>query len=327
MKKVLITGGAGFIGSHLTELLLEKGHEVFVIDDLSTGDLKNLDHLQENSQLHVTEGKVQNRELLDPIVAQVDEIFHLAASVGVRHIMDNLVDSIENNVAGTTAVLESASTHGAKVLVTSTSEVYGKGFGKPSAETDDLRMGESIKTRWSYACSKAIDEYLAFSFYHERELPVTVARLFNTVGDRQSSAYGMVIPRFVSQALANEPITVYGDGNQSRCFAYVKDVASALAELMDHPATTGEVYNIGSTEEVTIKELAELVIRVTGSNSEIVYLPYDQVFKVGFEDAQSRFPDISKIQRLIGYEPTHTLEDIVRTVAEHTAPATQSVSV
>ncbi|MEX1112608.1 MAG: GDP-mannose 4,6-dehydratase [Candidatus Andersenbacteria bacterium] len=318
MKKILITGGAGFIGSHLTELLLTQGHEVYIIDDLSTGSLDNLTHLVDNDHLHITNGRVQNQKILAPLMAGVDEVFHLAASVGVRNIMENLVSSIENNIAGTAAVLEEADKHKIKVLLTSTSEVYGKGTGASSAETDDLRMGETIKTRWSYACSKAMDEYLAFSFYHERGLPVTVARLFNTVGERQSSAYGMVIPRFVDQALKNEPITVYGDGAQSRCFGHVKDVVGALVKLMDHSEAVGQVYNIGNTEEISIKELAEIVVKITGSRSEIVYIPYEKAFKTGFEDAESRRPNIDKIQKLIGYAPTYDIEAIVSAVVAHT---------
>lgn len=314
MKRVLITGGAGFIGSHLTERLLDKGQAVTVLDNLSTGSLDNLVHLKTNKNLRIEVGDVTNRVLLEELMKDVDCVYHLAASVGVKNIMENLVSSIQNNVDGTISVLEAASKRNIKVLVTSTSEVYGKGDLAPSREDGDLRMGETVRTRWSYACSKALDEYLAFSYYHERDLPVTVVRLFNTVGDRQTDAYGMVIPTFVKQALSGNPLTIYGDGSQSRCFVYVKDVVWALHSLMDHEQTVGEIYNIGSTEAVTINELADRVIEATGSSSEKVLIPYEKAYTKGFDDAQSRLPDISKINALIRFEPQHTLDDIIQIV-------------
>lgn len=327
MKKVLITGGAGFIGSHLAEYLLEKGEEVFVVDNLSTGSLDNIRHLTDAPRFHVTIGDVRSRTTIEPLVDAVDAVYHLAASVGVRNIMSNLVGSIQNNIEGTSQVLEAARRGGKKTLVVSTSEVYGKTTDRPSTESDDLRMGDTIKSRWSYACSKALDEYMAFAYYHEHGLPVTVVRLFNTVGDRQTDAYGMVIPTFVKQALAGKALTIHGDGNQSRCFVYVKDVVWALRKLMDHPETSGEVYNIGSTESVTISELADRVLSATQSGSLKQLVPYHEAYKKGFDDAQRREPDISKINRLIGFQPQHSLDDIIRIVVRDCAKETQKTAV
>ncbi len=323
MSKILITGGAGFIGSHLVDRLLGQGNEVYVLDNLSTGSLNNLSHVKNNPRLHTLVGSVTDRGVLDPLVQEVDEVFHLAASVGVKHIMDNLVASIQNNIEGTVAVLEAASAYKKKVLLTSTSEVYGKISTEPSSETDDLRMGETIMSRWSYACSKALDEYLAFSYYHERNLPVVVVRLFNTVGDRQTNAYGMVIPTFVEQALLGQDLTVHGTGEQSRCFAYVGDVTWALQALMEKEEAVGEVFNIGSTEHVTMLELADLVIRLTGSSSSKVLVPYEEAYKKGFEDAHSRRPNIDKIHSFIGFEPQHSLVDIIQIVAKSMARENQ----
>ena len=310
MKRVLITGGAGFIGSHLAERLLQKGAEVHVIDNFSTGSAENLSHI-DSSHLQLTEGDVRDTELLNQVMESVDEVYHLAASVGVKHIMDNLVASIHNNIAGTEAVLEAASKSGKRVLLTSTSEVYGKSSDEPSREDDDLRMGETIKSRWSYACSKALDEYLAFAYYHERQLPVTIVRLFNTVGERQTSKYGMVLPTFIRQALRGDPLTIHGGGEQSRCFGYVKDVAWGLERLMNTPDAIGEVYNIGSPEQVTITELADRVIEATRSTSVKTYIPYAQAYKPGFDDAARRQPNIDKVKHAIGFEPQHTLDDII----------------
>jgi len=312
--KILVTGGAGFIGSHLVERLLKEGERVFVLDNLSTGSLDNLAAVRDHPALAVTVGSVTDRAVLDPLAHHVDQIYHLAASVGVKHIMENLVASIQNNIDGTIAVLESASAHKSKVLLTSSSEVYGKISERPSLETDDLRMGETIKSRWSYACSKALDEYLAFSYYHERKLPVVVVRLFNTVGERQTSAYGMVIPTFIEQALAGEPLTVHGAGDQSRCFAYVDDVVWALKKLMNHMDAVGDVFNIGSTEQITMVELADKVILATGSASKKVFVPYGDAYKTGFEDTHSRRPNIDKIHNLIGFESHHSLDEIIAVV-------------
>lgn len=317
MTKVLITGGAGFIGSHLAEHLLALGQEVFVIDNLSTGSANNISHLRGNPNFHFIDGDIRDLQVLRAVITNVEAVYHLAASVGVKNIMANLVSSIENNIDGTKAVLSLAAEKGTRVLVVSTSEVYGKGDQRPSQETDDLRMGETIKTRWSYACSKALDEYMAFAYFHEKNLPVTVVRLFNTVGDRQTDAYGMVIPTFVKQALSGRPLTIYGDGQQTRCFIYVKDVVEALHGLMNRADTVGEVYNIGSTEVINIDELASRVLSLTGSHSLKQFIPYEQAFTKGFDDAERRQPNLDKIRQTIGFAPKHSLDDIIRTVIRH----------
>lgn len=312
--RVIVTGGAGFIGSHLVDALVVSGYNVTVIDNLSTGNVENIAELVERGKITWIEGDVRDRELMAALMAGADYVYHLAASVGVGHIMQHLVASIENNIDGTVSVLEAAAGSGARVLVTSTSEVYGKSNSRPSREDDDLRMGATVKSRWSYACSKALDEYLAFAYMHERELPVTVVRLFNTVGERQTDAYGMVIPTFVRQALAGKPLTIHGDGEQVRCFGYVRDVVDALQKLLESPRTIGEVYNVGSDEAVTISELADLVLEITGSSSEKQFIPYDEAYKTGFEDAQRRQPDITKVQQAIGWQPQTLLRDIVTLV-------------
>lgn len=314
-SRALITGGAGFIGSHLTDELLRRGWAVTLVDNFSTGQEANIEHLRGEGRVSLVRGDVRTLPEIPALVAQADVVYHLAASVGVKNIMDNLIASINNNIAGTERVLEAASQTGVRTLVASTSEVYGKTNNRPSREDDDLRMGSTIKSRWSYACSKALDEYLAFAYWHERQLPVTVVRLFNTVGERQSDAYGMVIPTFVRQALLQQPISIHGDGGQRRCFGYVKEVVWALAELMETEASIGEVYNVGSVEEVTINELADRVIAMTGSSSTKVYIPYTAAYTKGFDDAERRRPDISKIKALIGYEPRLTLDNIIKVVS------------
>lgn len=314
MKTVLITGGAGFIGSHLADYLLERGLSVRTVDNLSTGSRANIMHLEGQDRFEFIQGDICNRDVAIRAINGVDTIYHLAASVGVKHIMGNLVSSIHNNIAGTQSVLEAASHERPRVLIASTSEVYGRISHTPSKETDDLRMGETIKSRWSYACSKALDEYLAFSYFHEREVPVTIVRLFNTVGERQSSAYGMVIPTFVRQALAGEPITIHGDGNQSRCFGHVFDVVRALSALMEIPGAVGEVFNIGNPEQITINEVADRIITATNSKSSKSYIPYAKAYTEGFEDAQSRVPDISKVRGMIGFKPRYELDDIIESV-------------
>ena len=319
MNKALITGGAGFIGSHLVQRLLANGYEVYILDNLSTGSLANLSEFSPHERLHIHTGEVTDPSLLLPLIDKVDCIYHLAASVGVKNIMDNLISSVTNNIDSTIAVLEAASRAGKKVLLTSTSEVYGKGGLSPSTEMDDLRMGDTTKSRWSYACSKALDEYLAFAYAYERGAAVTVVRLFNTVGDRQTHAFGMVIPTFIRQALQDKPITIFGDGTQSRCFGYVKDVVWALHKLMEHPSSLNNIYNIGSTEKVTMNELADAIITATHSRSQKIYIPYQQAYKKGFEDAASRYPDISKVQALIGFVPHYTLADIISITAAHIA--------
>lgn len=316
MNKFLITGGAGFIGSHLAEHLLSLGYTVFAIDNLSTGSLANIAFLENNPNFHFFSGDISESPDLENLISSVDAVYHLAASVGVKNIMDNLVSSINNNIVSTARLLEIASKHNKKILLTSTSEVYGKNSQKPSAENDDLRMGETIKSRWSYACSKALDEYLSFAYFNERNLPVTVVRLFNTVGERQTDAYGMVIPTFIKQALQNRPLTIHGDGKQSRCFIYVKDVVTAMQQLMEKNETNGEVYNIGSKQVITIEALADKIIDYTESKSIKQYIPYNEAYKVGFEDAERREPNIDKITKLLNFAPQNSIDDIIVKVTQ-----------
>jgi UDP-glucose 4-epimerase len=312
--RVLITGGAGFIGSHLSDAYLSRGDEVYVLDDLSTGSIDNIRHLRKHPRFHYTVDSVHHQPVVAELVDQCDVIFHLAAAVGVKLIVESPVRTIETNVHGTEVVLAQANKKKKKVLIASTSEVYGLSNQVPFREDGNLVMGATTKGRWSYACSKAIDEFLALAYWREKKLPTVVVRLFNTVGPRQTGQYGMVIPSFVKQALSGRPITVYGDGKQSRCFAHVADVVDALTKLMDHPDAVGQVYNIGSNEEVTIAELAELVKVHTGSSSEIVYVPYSEAYEEGFEDMPRRVPDISKIGGLIGFKPQRSLDEILKSV-------------
>jgi UDP-glucose 4-epimerase len=307
----LITGGAGFVGSHLAEGLLLRGEEVYVLDDLSTGSIDNIEHLKRDPRFHFTLESVHNEPVLAEMIDRCDVVYHLAAAVGVKLIVESPVRTIETNVHGTEVVLKHANKKKKKVLITSTSEVYGKSADVPFHEDQDLVMGPTTKGRWSYACSKALDEFLAIAYWHEKKLPVVIVRLFNTVGPRQTGRYGMVIPSFIQQALTGEPITVYGDGNQSRAFGYVGDVVQAIANLAHHPAAVGQVFNIGNTQEITINELADLVKKITGSNSEIVHIPYDRAYEQGFEDMPRRVPDVSKIRQLIGYQPSVDLESIL----------------
>ncbi len=315
--KVLITGGAGFIGSHLAEGLLRRGEEVFIIDDLSTGSIENIRSLKGDKNFHYIIDTVMNKQIMAELVDMADIIFHMAASVGVRLIIESPVRTIETNIKGTEIVLELAAKKKKKVIIASTSEVYGKTNKVPFTEDDDLVLGPTYKGRWSYACSKAIDEFLALAYWKEKKVPVVVARLFNTVGPRQTGRYGMVIPTFVNQALSKKPITVFGDGNQTRSFTWVGDVVSALVEIANHPDAVGEVFNIGNDKEVRIIDLAKLVKELTESESEIILVPYDQAYEAGFEDMKRRVPDISKIRKLIGYHPTLNLIDILRQVIEY----------
>src|SRR5918912_1737782 len=312
--RVLITGGAGFIGSHLSDAYLERGDEVYVIDDLSTGSIDNIQHLKSHPRFHYTIDSVRNTPVVAELVDQCDVIFHLAAAVGVKLIVESPVRTIETNVRGTEVVLAQANKKKKKVLVASTSEVYGLSAEVPFREDGNLVMGATTKGRWSYACSKAIDEFLALAYWREKKLPTIIVRLFNTVGPRQTGQYGMVIPTFVKQALAGRPITVYGDGQQTRCFGYVGDVVGALMKLMEHPQAVGQVFNIGSNEEVTILELAERVKELTGSESEIVFVPYDEAYEEGFEDMPRRVPDITKVNSLVGFRPEMSLDGILQSV-------------
>jgi len=311
-----ITGGAGFIGSHLAEKLLSNGETVSIIDDLSTGSIDNIEHLKSNVNFEYKIDSIMNEHLLAELIDKADVVFHLAAAVGVKLIVESPVRTIETNIQGTELVLKMASKKKKKIIIASTSEVYGKGTCMPFKETGDLVFGSTTKGRWSYACSKAIDEFLGLAYYKEKKVPVIIVRLFNTVGPRQTGMYGMVVPTFVKQALLNHPITVYGDGQQTRCFTYVGDVVDALVKISRNPKAVGEIFNIGSTEEISIKELAELVKSMTKSNSEIVYIPYDKAYEEGFEDMQKRIPDLSKIREFIGYKPTTNLKEILEKVID-----------
>jgi UDP-glucose 4-epimerase len=315
--RVLITGGAGFIGSHLSDAYIARGDEVFVLDDLSTGSIENIQHLRKHPRFHYTIDSVHKPPVVAELVDECDVVFHLAAAVGVKLIVESPVRTIETNVHGTEVVLAQANKKKKKVLVASTSEVYGLSSDVPFREDGNLVMGATTKGRWSYACSKAIDEFLALAYWREKKLPTVVVRLFNTVGPRQTGQYGMVIPNFVKQALAGRPITVHGDGTQSRCFGYVGDVVGALVKLMNHPGAVGEVYNIGSNEEVSILELAKRVKQLTGSSSEIVFQPYREAYGDDFEDMPRRIPDITKINQLVGFRPTRSLNEILESVIAH----------
>ncbi len=313
----LITGGAGFVGSHLADQLLHEGHRVYAIDNLSTGSIANIAHLKSNPRFHYTIDTITNEPVLAELVDQCDVIFHLAAAVGVKLIVEAPVHTIETNVHGTEVVLKHANKKKKLVVVASTSEVYGKSNSVPFREDDDLVLGPTIKHRWAYACSKAIDEFLALAYWKEKKLPVIVVRLFNTVGPRQTGQYGMVIPNFVRQALAGQPITVFGDGTQTRSFTYVGDVVCALVNLVKEPAAIGQVFNIGNGQEISIRELAERVKALACSDSPIITIPYDQAYEAGFEDMPRRVPDIGKIKGLIGYQPRVHLDEILTKVIEH----------
>ncbi|MCX6545556.1 MAG: GDP-mannose 4,6-dehydratase [Acidobacteria bacterium] len=312
--RALITGGAGFIGSHLADHLLEAGHTVFVLDDLSTGAFSNIAHLKGRPNFHYTIDSVTNEPVLAELVDQADVVYHLAAAVGVRLIVEHPVRTIETNVHGTEVVLAHAAKKNKTVVIASTSEVYGKSTDVPFQETGDVKLGQTGKHRWAYACSKLIDEFLALAYWKEKGLPVIIVRLFNTVGPRQTGRYGMVVPNFVTQALAGQPITVFGDGSQTRCFTYVGDVVWALSKVVAEPRAIGGVFNLGHAEEVSILALAERVKALTGSASPIVTIPYDEAYEAGFEDMPRRVPDISKIRDLIGYEPRVPLDEILKRV-------------
>lgn len=308
---VLITGGAGFIGSHLSDALIAAGHHVHVIDDLSTGAMSNIAHFKGHERFGCTIDSVANEAVLAGLIDRADVVFHLAAAVGVKKIVEEPVATIETNVHGTEVVLRQANRRKVLVVLASTSEVYGKNALVPFTEEHDLVMGPTLKHRWAYACSKALDEFLALAYYKEKHLPVIIVRLFNTVGPRQSGRYGMVIPTFVRQALLGHPITIHGDGTQSRSFTFVGDVVRALQALVAEPRAVGQVFNIGNGEEITINALAEKIKAATGSHSPIVRIPYDDAYESGFEDMARRVPDISKIRGLVGYEPQVGLDQIL----------------
>ena len=319
--RVLITGGAGFIGSHLAQSYLERGHEVYVIDDLSTGSLSNIKALQETAaykgRFFVTIDTILNREAMLELTGTCDVVFHLAAAVGVRYILEHPLESIKTNIQGTEKVLEMCAKFKKRVLIASSSEVYGKHLHAPLKETDNIIYGPSSKFRWSYAASKLMDEFTALAYHRNKGLAAIVTRLFNTVGPRQTGAYGMVIPRFVTQALKGVPLTVYGDGTQTRTFTYVKDVVGALMALMETDEAVGEVFNVGGTEEITIRDLADRIIRETGSTSTVELIPYEKAFEKDFEDMQRRVPCIEKINKVIGFNPETDLTTILKTVISH----------
>ena len=313
---VLVTGGAGFIGSHLADYLLRAGHRVTALDDLSTGRYQNLAAWDGHQHFQCVVGTILNEPLVDKLVERADCVFHLAAAVGVELIIKQPLQSLMTNIRGSEVVLEMAHRYRKKTLITSTSEIYGKNTTGPLREDMDRILGSPLKSRWSYSTAKAVDEILAYTYWKEHGVPTVIVRLFNTVGPRQSGAYGMVIPRFIAQALAGQPLQVHGTGQQTRCFLHVSDAVKALVALMEHPGTSGEVFNVGSQEEVTIEELAKRVIRLTGSASVIERIPYEQAYEEGFEDMPRRVPDISKIQALIGFRPTMPLDDIILSVMD-----------
>jgi UDP-glucose 4-epimerase len=318
MKKssVLITGGAGFIGSHLAEELLHKGHEVTALDNLSTGRLENVAHLEKTPGFRLVIGDILNETLVDKLVEQSEWVFHLAAAVGVELIVKDPIGVLTTNIKGSEVVIETAYRYRRKILIASTSEIYGKNSKGPLKEDDDRILGSTTKSRWSYSTSKAVDEILAYTYWKEKQLPAIIVRLFNTVGPRQTGHYGMVIPRFVEQALKGKDITVYGDGTQTRCFLYVKDVARAMVKLMETPEAVGQVFNLGSQQEVSIHELARKVVEMAGSSSRVVFVPYDEAYEEGFEDMQRRVPDTSKAAAMIGFKPTADLEAILKMVVK-----------
>ena len=315
--KYLITGGAGFIGSQLAETLLKENKEVYIIDDLSTGRIQNIEHLKSNRKFHYTIESIFNDSVLAELIDQADIIFHLAAAVGVRLIVERPVQTIETNIQGTEHVFKHADKKKKAVFIASSSEVYGKSDKIPFKEDDDTVMGPTTKARWSYACSKAIDEFLALAYWRERKTPTIIGRFFNTVGPRQTGRYGMVIPRFVKQALTGQPITIYGTGEQSRCFASVNDVVNAMIKLAHTEQARGQVFNIGSDEEITINDLAEKIKEKTRSSSPIKHIPYDEAYESGFEDMQRRVPDLSKIKKAIGYQPSKNIDQILDDVIEY----------
>ena len=313
--KILITGGAGFIGSHLADSLIAQGHEITVIDDLSTGRYSNIAHLEDGANFRLIIDTVLNEKLMEELVRETDRVFHMASAVGVKLIMERPVRTIETIFRGTDVVLGLCSRYRKRVLIPSTSEVYGKGATVPFKEDDDLLTGATDKHRWAYACAKTLDEFLALAHWKETRLPVVVVRLFNTVGPRQTGQYGMVVPRFVHSAIKNEPIYIHGDGKQSRCFGHVSDVVEGLVKLLESPICFGQVINLGNDEETSIKALAEKAISMTSSSSELKYIPYEEAYGEGFEDMMRRVPSLEKAKRLIAYQPTRTLEDIINDVA------------
>ncbi|MCD6163366.1 MAG: GDP-mannose 4,6-dehydratase [candidate division Zixibacteria bacterium] len=316
-KTALVTGGAGFIGSFLCEELLEQGYRVFAVDNLSTGSLDNIRHLKKDSNFEFEVGNIMSKKLMEKLIINSDSIFHLAAAVGVKLIIEKPVDTIQTNIIGTEVILKLANRYNKKVLIASTSEVYGKSDKIPFKETNDSVYGPTTKSRWSYACSKAVDEFLSLAYYHEKKLKAAIVRLFNTIGPRQTGQYGMVVPTFVKQALLGHDITVFDDGKQTRSFTDVRDVIGALIKLINNANAYGEVFNIGNNNEVSINHLAELVKKMTVSSSKVVHIPYDKAYEKGFEDMRKRVPDISKAKSLIGFQPTIKLEESIKDIIEY----------
>ena len=312
--RALVTGGAGFIGSHLADRLLGRGDQVILLDDLSTGRLVNIEHLTGSPDAEFVLGSVLNADLVDHVVSRVDTVFHLAAAVGVNLIVEKPLESLMTNIRGTETVIEKAHKYGKRVLVTSTSEIYGKNTSDSLSEDDDRILGSPLKSRWSYSEAKAIDEILAYTYWREKGLETVIVRLFNTVGPRQTGSYGMVVPRFVGQALRNQPISIFGDGTQTRCFCHVSDVVDGLVSLSEHSEAFGKVFNLGGSEEISIISLAERVVNLAESESRIEFIPYDQAYEEGFEDMARRVPNTGRANRLVGFEPSVGLDDTIRSV-------------
>ena len=314
--RALITGGAGFIGSHLADALLARGDSVILLDNLSTGRLENIEHLRQRDDVEFVLGSILNADLVDDLMSRADVAFHLAAAVGVQLIVDKPLESLATNIRGSEIVFEKAHKHGTKVLVTSTSEIYGKNTSDKLGEEDDRILGSPLKSRWSYSEAKAIEEILAYTYWRQKGLPTVIVRLFNTVGPRQTGHYGMVIPRFVGQAVKGEAITVYGDGQQTRCFCYVGDVVGGLIALMDHPEASGRAYNLGGSEEVSMEALARRIADLVGSGSKVRFVPYDEAYEEGFEDMQRRVPDTTRAHELVGFDPQVGLDEILSMVVQ-----------
>ena len=314
--RALITGGAGFIGSHLADRLLARGDQVVLLDDLSTGRLSNIEHVNGRSDVEFVLGSVLDSDLVDQVVSQVDVVFHLAAAVGVNLIVERPLESLMTNIRGTETVVESAHKYRRRILVMSTSEIYGKNTSDSLAEDDDRILGSPLKSRWSYSEAKAIDEILAYTYWREKGLEAVIIRLFNTVGPRQTGSYGMVVPRFVGQALRNQPITIFGDGTQTRCFCHVSDAVGGLVALSEHPEAFGKVFNLGGVEEISIQDLARQIVGLSGSNSELEYIPYSSAYEEGFEDMERRVPNIDRAKRLVGFEPSIGLDEIIHSVID-----------
>jgi len=312
--RALITGGAGFIGSHLADRLLERGDQVVLLDDLSTGRLANIEHLNGRADAEFVLGSILNADLVDHVVSRVDTVFHLAAAVGVNLIVEKPLESMITNIRGTETVVEKAHKYSKRILVMSTSEIYGKNTSDSLSEDDDRILGSPLKSRWSYSEAKAIDEILAYTYWREKGLETVIIRLFNTVGPRQTGSYGMVVPRFVGQALRNQTVTIFGDGTQTRCFCHVSDVVGGLVSLSEHPDAFGKVFNLGGSEEISIGDLAKRIVELVGSGSELEFIPYDDAYEEGFEDMARRVPDTTRANRLVGFEPSVGLDDIIHSV-------------